>query len=207
MSEQYPYPNAEHYVFPRNRAQVIADELSYYREPEDIREAVVALAEYYSPAPIMDAMKRFAFLNSAARIDIGGTEERPQIDDDFWLGALMGVHTSVHTLSSYDNDGNGFAASKRELILGNNSLRTLSGDEEDAETVQFLIGSLKVWDAELFEKRFNQAPEELQEAIFDLTDHMYCGIYNAQAKGQNFMSGYVFAINYIDRNALTPGPA
>jgi hypothetical protein len=198
MSEQYTYSEAEHYVFPRSRAQVIADELKYYPDPEELRENIIGLSRYYAETPVIDMMKRFAFLYAAAKIDTGAREERPHTDQDFLLGAMLGVHTTVHTMDS-DPEAQSYEASRRGLILGHNSLQNLTGDEDDAETVEFLIGSLKVWETELLEKRFSEAPEELQEAVYDLTSQVYAGIYRPQEQERAFMSGYLFATNYIDR--------
>lgn len=201
MSEKYQYPSQEHYVFPRTRAEIIADELLHYFEPQELREAILGLTELYGRTPLMSTLQKYSFLVAAARIEAnrennGGDSERPSADEDFYFGAIMGVHTTVHNAPS----------TKQQRVLNHNHLRNLHGTDEDAEALTYLVEQLKVWETLTFELRFNEAPEELQEAVFDLASHAYCDMPSRQDRERSFMSGYMFALSVIDRNAQTFGP-
>lgn len=201
MSEQYTYPPQEHYVFPKTRAEVIAHELDYSVTPEDLRKWILNLTEQYGRTPIMSTLQKYSLLIAAARIDAspegaGSENERPSVDEDFYFGSLMGVHTTVH---------NSLPA-VRSRVLAYNHLQNLKGDGEDAVAVAHLVNRLKEWESETFELRFIEAPEELQEAVFDLAAHIYCDMLSRQDRERSFMSGFIFATNLIDRNITTPGP-
>lgn len=190
MSERYPYPNAEHYVFPKSRAATLGDEMAFYPEPEELRHMTVALAQFYENTPIMGTMKKHAFLMNVVHHAMNGEGDESRMDSDFLMGTLYGVHTTVHTAPSW----------VRRWVLGYNPLREITGDDDDLHIRKELLEYLQAWETAGFEEKFEEAPDDLQEALLDFTRQMYGGIYRSEDKQRSFMTGYVFAINLIDSN-------
>lgn len=191
MSERYPYPENEHYVFPKTRAEIINDELSFYPDPEELRHMSVGLAKLYSETPIMSTMRKYAFLMNVVHIASDGRGDDSKVDSDFLMGSLYGVHTSTHTASP----------TLRRRILDFDPLKEITGeDDSDLECRKELMQYLNAWEKHGFEEKYNEAPEELQVALSDLAKHMYGCIHEPQRKERSFMTGYMFVTSIIDHN-------
>ncbi len=196
MSEHYTYPQAEHYVFPKTRAEIIQDELNFYKDPEDMRAMGIGLARLYAEAPIVSSMQKYAVLMNVVHLATKGYGERTRVDGDFLMGTIYGIHTTVHTESP----------GVRKRVLGLDPMRGIDGTAENEKERAFqqeLMGWLQTWEATDFEKEFERAPEELQTSLLDLTKHMYCGIQTPQEREQSFMSGYMFVTNMIDVSGVS----
>lgn len=190
MSEQHNYSEAEHYTFPKTRADVINDELHYYQDPDELRKLTVHLAEFYEKTPIMKAMHKYAFLMNVAHVSAEKPGDESRIDRDFLLGTLLGVHSTVH----------GAPASFRRRVVALNPMYGIDGQDGDRMIREQIVSYMGQWDTDGFEEMFEESPEELQSALFDLTKHMYCGVYKPYEKEASFMSGYMFAACIIDSN-------
>lgn len=198
MSERYPYPENEHYVFPKTRAEIIQDELRYYKYPEDLRAMGIGLRRLYAEAPIISSMQKYAVLMNVVHLVTKGYGQRSQADNDFFMGSIYGIHTTIHTAT----------AATRKEVLRLDPMRGLDGSGEEAEDREYqqkVMGWLQVWETTDFEKEFERSPEELQTNLRDLAKHMYCGIQTPHEREQSFMSGYLFATKMIDVSGVNGG--
>lgn len=190
MSERYPYPENEHYVFPKTRAEIINDELHYYQDPDEFREASIGIARLYAETPIINSMNKYAFLMNVVHVVTNGHGHESHVDRDFLMGTLYGVHTTVHTASVW----------KRRQILGYDPMSGVEGEEEDREIRQQIMGKLRAWEAEGVKEKLDEAPEDFQTALTDLTKHLYHGMGETKDQERSFITGYMFATSLIDSN-------
>lgn len=194
MSERYSYPEAEHYIEPRNPLEVIDEELRFYPDASSMREGLIAIGRIYQNTELLYCMKKYAYLVSVASIMSGNGPEKPGIDNDFYAGAILGTHVMVKPAPK----------PVRQRVLRIDVLDGYSpwsdGFDPDHEILKEALEELAHYKDGEWRELFDDQPAEHQERIMDLGGRMYEDIASAQTRNQrweSFTSGYLFAANLI----------
>lgn len=95
MEFQYPYPEKEHYVLPRNLVEQTHDELRMYPAPADLRLCIEGLRKMYAKTPYMQSMKQYAALAGVLKSEQGPLDGEGKFNFDFYRGALLGLHMNL----------------------------------------------------------------------------------------------------------------
>jgi len=191
MANQYPYPEAEHYVFPKTSTEVIADELRHYPDGPSFRKNLVGLGRMYEKTPLLQCCKKYAALMQLAAVATGQTGKPRQLEMDFYAGEVFSLHANITTLDT---------PAKRILLMKDALEEYADGsiqyDPKD-DRLQRRIDDLITFRDEAADKLFENQSERVQEHILEAALRSYDDVAHAGQRQNRFIAGYLFAAQLI----------
>lgn len=191
MSEKYPYPAAEHYVFPKNPIEMMDEHLRRNFDPERSRSEIIANGHYYKETPLYRALSSYGFISQQAlmkRMDTGqAVIERYRMD--FHAGAICALHNNLHPGPH----------NVKESVLSNDPLYPLhERDIDTSENVTFIeniAAHMLEWHEGGSQEFLAEQDDEFSMRLQLIAESTYRGMDNALECEQSFIDGYLFSCN------------
>jgi hypothetical protein len=199
MSEKYPYPEAEHYEFPRDPYQQADDEMRLYPTSDEFRKNLVTLKRMYSKTPLMKSMEQYSRIASIVRIPEISGGGIGSFNFGFYSGALLSVHVNVAPAPRYLNSA----------VLSTNLLEGFDLEGPGAEQLILLrLGAIKDWFLEWagqegsdedpgWSQFFDEQTLDYQERAYAMADLVYGEQKFSYEHQLDFLMGYTFASNMV----------
>lgn len=197
MSETYPYPAAEHYVFPTNPIEMMDEHLRRYIDGEQSRSEIIANGHYYKNTRLYTALKDYAAISQHAltgSVDRGhAVIERYRMD--FHAGSICALHNNLHPGPH----------KLKEFVLSNDPLHPLHQQNIDtADNEKFIedvAADMVAWHNGGAQEFLEQQDEEFTLRLQLIAESTYRGVDSALEREQSFMDGYLFTCNLVWRCA------
>ena len=162
-----PYPETEHYVKPDTQVGFMREMMRHYAAGEDSRSSIFAFLRIYGNSPLINGMRENAYLmNAVNAISHDNVLPTQPLDMHFYFGELLAAHTLLSTLSE----------NRRRSLLRTDHFvdyRTETGYDFEPDDLETVVDSLIRWNDEGYNAALMSEPEEFQDALFDLTAHIY----------------------------------
>lgn len=198
MSDLYDYPPAEHYEFPANPAEAMADNRRIYRTGEEMHNDYIAgyLTEKYGAEPLFEYftyMSRLMLVHHV-RQTTGEMPERSRVvQNDFYSGTLIAMDTRLWTMRPY------WVA---EAIMATNPLEQFKTKElSDLDKTRFEqeVQFLKLIHDGLGLQMVSEMNLQYRREIVDTARAVYKGMPHGDAQRRDVVSGLAYGFATIDR--------
>ena len=190
MSEQYSYPEREHYQFPKNIIEQAREELRFYGEPVEFQKNLVALKRMYAKTPFMKSMEIYATIAASLQTNQikEATKQRPNVD--FFGGALMGAHINLAPAPTHI----------KQYVLRQSFIADLHGDTEHSSVLGEVSDRMAEWaggEENNWHEFLADQPVDFQDAVVELATTLYADRDDSEDRQLDFMVGFTFATNFV----------
>lgn len=193
MAETYPYPEAEHYEFPRTPLAVLEDELHIYKDGPELRDSILGLETMYRGNPLHTNIVAYAALMKRAAIAaelISYSSDAAQ-DLAFLGGEVLAVHCSLRPMPRV----------MRQYMLGRDMLCVAYADAYNAEfratVAQQTMRELIEYREQDWQTLLQAQDPAYREAILQASNTVYNDLPDTEILRDNFTAGYLYAGNLI----------
>ncbi len=188
--EQLPYPEREHYTFPRNHIEQAQEELRTYAEPDEFRKHLVSVKRQYYGTPFVQTIERYSRYAAVLHTDQPELDTSRALNSDFFSGAVMAVH--IHTAPAPTNT--------LRFILGNRFLSSFDSDANNAVFEADVREWMLFWandETDNWATFLEQQDPRFQSIAMELAEMTFRGRPNHLERELDYLIGFTFASNII----------
>lgn len=195
MSELSPYPNREHYSFPRNAIEQAREELKLYPEPPAFRRNIFGLQKMYARTACLGSMQKYAeFATGLHLSETGDDKSQHLINADFFSGTIAAVHINVAPRPLHI----------RRQVLQQNFLLGLDENASNDSIAENITEHMQEWsggEEDNWHIFLEQQGNEFADIAMEVAAKPFEDKLKSEERELDFLIGFTYATNLVHQVA------